>query len=80
MTRRALDRLLRTPGVTVFSIVAIAVAIAATTVVYASIQALLMPPGVERFGSPPSWSGTEPVKTPPTPRWASIVQPTSIAP
>ena len=49
MTRRALDRLLRTPGVTLFCVVAIAIAIAATTVVYSTIQGLFTPPGAERF-------------------------------
>ena len=49
MIRRALGRLLRTPGVTLFCVVAIAIAIAATTVVYSTIQGLFTPPGAERF-------------------------------
>ena len=49
MTRRAVGRLLRTPGVTLFSVAAIAVAIAASTAVYATIRGLLTPPGAERF-------------------------------
>ena len=49
MTRRVLERLLRTPGVTIFSIVAIAIGIAATTVVYSAIRGLLDPPGADRF-------------------------------
>ena len=49
MIRRAFERLLRTPGVTIFSIVAIAIGIAATTAVYSAIQGLLVPPGMDRF-------------------------------
>ena len=49
MIRRAIHRLLRTPGVTVFCVVAIAIGIAASTVVYSTIRGLLHPPGADRW-------------------------------
>ena len=67
MTRRALERLLRTPGVTLFQVAAIAVAIAATAVVYSAIQGLFVPSAAERlervvnlYKAPfPTWQGNQ---------------------